>query len=158
MCMTLISLIFFFGLYSAQANFSAKPFSKRFAPQTVYGDDDRQDVYACTNPLMKKLAHSTAGQIPVKNLVQIGDLYTIQAPTMAENGLCKSERFSNQLQATDCSGFLVGPDILVTAGHCVLDISECSSFRWIFDYANETEEKSQFILNKDQVFHCTEIL
>lgn len=153
-----IFLAISFGFCSVQANVTTKLSPKSFIPQTVYGDDDRQDVYACTNPLMKKLARSTAGQIPVGNLVQLGDLYTIKAPTMVEKGLCKSERFSNQLQATDCSGFLVGPDILVTAGHCVLDISECSSFRWIFDYANETEERSQFILNKDQVFHCTEIL
>jgi V8-like Glu-specific endopeptidase len=43
-----------------------------------------------------------------------------------------------------CSGFLVGPDTLVTAGHCYKSFSTpeevCKKFSWVFDYGMISEK------------------
>lgn len=126
--------------------------------KVIYGQDDRMDVYESSDSLMKELALSTAAQIMDRNLVADGDTITIKAETLEESGICKSERFSQQVAAGNCSGFLVAPDKLVTAGHCINSEFDCSNHSWVFDYANTTEEKSEFKMNKSQVYKCTKII
>ena len=126
--------------------------------KVIYGQDDRMDVYESSDSLMKELALSTAAQIMDRNLVVDGDTITIKAETLEESGICKSERFSQQVAAGNCSGFLVAPDKLVTAGHCINSNFDCESHSWVFDYANTTEEKSEFKMNKSQVYKCTKII
>ena len=107
---------------------------------------------------MRELSRSTAAQILNNNLSLQGDVYTLNSKTLSDEGICKSERFSNQLAAANCSGFLVSPDTLVTAGHCIHVVSDCSNHAWVFDFANTKAEKSAFTFNKNQVFHCTKII
>jgi hypothetical protein len=65
---------------------------------------------------------------------EIGSTRTLRD---AEN-LCSGEAYAEQPVAPICSGFLVGPDLLVTAGHCYKSFSTpenvCKSFAWVFDY------------------------
>lgn len=58
-------------------------------------------------------------------------------------GVCAEERFSNQpTNPVACTGFLISPTLLVTAGHCMVNYGEvsnavtpqCSDFGWLFDY------------------------
>src|SRR5690606_9999619 len=49
--------------------------------------------------------------------------------------LCSTEPFREQESASFCSGFLVGPDTVVTAGHCVTDEMDCEATRFVFDYS-----------------------
>lgn len=108
----------------------------------VYGQDDRKDVYQVTNQLHLKLAQATAGLVH-KGLFTKGASSTLfdmkGNPTLTEaQNLCTSERFGNQLLAASCSGFLVGPDTLVTAGHCYktekIPGQTCRDQVWVFDY------------------------
>lgn len=114
----------------------------------IYGTDDRKDVYQVSNALHKTLAKSTAGMVHASmfvktatpNVFNLKDTRTLGA---AEN-LCSGEKFAEQQLAPMCSGFLVGPDTLITAGHCYKSIGKltpeqvCKSFAWVFDY----EQKS----------------
>ncbi len=107
----------------------------------VYGTDNRQEVHQAS-PLHRALSQSTAGMIPLNilkkssapNTFEIGTLRTLRD---AEN-LCSGEAYADQPTAPICSGFLVGPDLLVTAGHCYKSFSTpenvCKSFAWVFDY------------------------
>ncbi len=107
----------------------------------VYGTDNRQEIYQAS-AAHKALATSTAGMIPLNmlkkssapNTFEIGTVRTLRD---AEN-LCSGEAFADQPVAPACSGFLVGPDLLVTAGHCYKSFSTpenvCKSFAWVFDY------------------------
>lgn len=153
--MTLKALLITTITFTSLSAFAAKV---PVTPKVIYGIDDRMDVYESSDNLMKELALSTAAQIMDRNLVVEGDVITIKAETLEESGICKSERFSQQPAAGNCSGFLVAPDKLVTAGHCLNSEFDCASHSWVFDYANTTEEKSEFKMNKSQVYKCTKII
>lgn len=141
--------------------FAASAFAKtpvKEINKVIYGRDDRMDVYESSDSLMKEIALSTAAQLLNNNLVQTGETFTIKSETLAEGGVCNTERFSQQLAAANCSGFLVAPDKLVTAGHCINTAFDCSQHSWVFDFANTQEEKTSFSFNKSQVYRCTGII
>jgi V8-like Glu-specific endopeptidase len=154
-----ITIIFSFNI---SLNAHALPLKKlnpiKIIPKVIYGVDNRMDVFESSDNLMKELAKSTAAKIMNGNLVQEGDTYTIKARTLIDENICPNEPFATQLGAANCSGFLVSPDTLVTAGHCVNTVRDCSDHSWVFDYANTAEEKSVFTFTKDQVFHCTKVV
>jgi V8-like Glu-specific endopeptidase len=49
-------------------------------------------------------------------------------------GLCPSEKFVEQNTGSFCSGFLIAPDLIVTAGHCVPDLKSCGEATYVFGY------------------------
>lgn len=147
-----------FNLLNAQASVKQNFSPIKIVPKVIYGEDDRLDIFESSDSLMKELARSTAAQILNDNITQDGDTFTVKSRTLADEGICLSERFSKQMAAANCSGFLVGPDTLVTAGHCINTVSDCENHKWVFDFANTTEEKTSFTFTKDQVFHCTKII
>lgn len=110
--------------------------------KVIYGKDNRQDIYQVSDALHKKLAASTAGMINIGHFVKSSKegFFDLQSTPTLERGqnLCPSEAFSQQLTAPTCSGFLVAPDTIVTAGHCYksFDTPEnvCKKFAWVFDY------------------------
>lgn len=131
----------------------------KVTPKVIYGQDDRMDIYESNDNLMKEVALSTAVQIMNRNLVESAPgSYSVKAETLEESGMCKSERFSSQMAAGNCSGFLVAGDKLVTAGHCINSDSECGEHYWVFDFANKDREESSFTFNKSQVYRCTKII
>lgn len=119
-------------------------------PDGIYGPDDRKDIFEVSSSLHLKLAQSTAGMIDVRMFKKgaSATLFDLQGnPTLeAAENLCTSEKFGSQLLAPNCSGFLVGPDLLVTAGHCYVSSprapgqkvptpqENCKSSAWVFDY------------------------
>lgn len=71
-------------------------------------------------------------------------LVDLDTDTLANNQyMCTSERFAKvQSFYVSCSGFLIAPDLLVTAGHCAVNFGEvtdeanpyCTDFSWYFDF------------------------
>lgn len=110
--------------------------------KVIYGNDNRQDIYQVSNAMHKKLAASTAGMIKVNLFTKSSreGFFDLRGTRSLERGqnLCPSEAFSQQQTAPTCTGFLVGPDTIVTAGHCYksFDTPEnvCKNFAWVFDY------------------------
>ncbi|HLE10919.1 MAG: hypothetical protein A2504_09285 [Bdellovibrionales bacterium RIFOXYD12_FULL_39_22] len=130
--------------------------------KVIYGDDNRLDLFEATDGLHLQLAQSTAAQIGNSTFIDDGvsDYYTIKGGTLQSGmNLCADERFANQTAVARCSGFLVGPDLLVTAGHCVTKQSDCDGFKWAFDY-NVTDEGRPIIstLLKSSVYSCVSIV
>ncbi len=110
----------------------------------VYGTDDRKDLYQISNSLHLTLAKSNAGMIH-KGMFTKGasdsvfDLNPKYLATLEEAAnLCTSEKFAKQMTAPRCSGFLIGPDTLITAGHCYASdgnpAKDCNDYAWVFDY------------------------
>lgn len=69
-------------------------------------------------------------------------------PDSLKGYLCPDERFAGEPSMSyACTGFLVGPDLLVTAGHCAVNTGEtrdekemyCSAYQWLFDYRAQAD-------------------
>jgi V8-like Glu-specific endopeptidase len=127
--------------------------------KVIYGEDNRQDLIDVTNPAYLELARSTAGMIDQSKLTFNGvDTYTIAASSLQSHGVCSYARFSEQATAANCSGFLVGEDLLVTAGHCMDSFSDCRINKWVFDYSISSEDTNPMQVPASSVYGCKEIL
>lgn len=129
-------------------------------PKVIYGDDDRIDVYQETDPMILDLAAATCGLTDASRLSDNGNgTYTIQTSAYRNSGLppCSGEPFANQPTAMWCSGFLVGPDIIATAGHCY-DSSDLSGTRFVFGFQMQDAITATTVVDESQVYQGVEIL
>jgi Trypsin-like peptidase domain len=89
--------------------------------KVIYGTDDRKDIFEITNDALLKDSDCVVALFEKDSVRDNGDatstLQTEQFGTA--NDLCSSEPFRRQPVGAFCSGFLVAPDVVVTAGHCV---------------------------------------
>lgn len=127
--------------------------------KVIYGDDNRVDVYASLNSMHVELARSTAAMVSKYNLSKDGrGNVKLEGVSLSSRGICKSERFSHQPTSASCSGFLVGPDLLVTAGHCVRNQSDCYRYKWVFDYAVSDSAQSSISVPETSIYGCKELV
>lgn len=155
---------------------SSSAFASTKNTNIIYGKDNRIDISDVQNFQIKEIAKSVAARIDKwsyqnsksdsQNLISFLNLTLISDEW--DVNLCKDEKFSNQPVLSDCSGFLVGEDILVTAGHCMTDEGvtvkgytnhECSYYDWIFDY--ETNKDGIFDgknLSSENIYKCKKII
>jgi V8-like Glu-specific endopeptidase len=135
--------------------------------EVIYGVDNRKDVYQEKNSLYKKLAASTAGMVDrsliVKsskaNFYHLKDVQTLEE----KSNVCPTEAFSHQPIVATCSGFLVAPDILITAGHCYKTFTTpeigCKSFAWIFGLQmNSSSDDPTKNIPINNIYLCQKII
>ena len=127
--------------------------------EVIYGDDDRLDIFEASNGLHLELARSTAAMISLSKLSdnRAGET-TVSGTSLESRGICKSAKFSQQVTSADCSGFLVGDDLLVTAGHCIRTKRDCLSNAWVFDFAVEDADDDARTVPTSSVYKCAEII
>lgn len=135
--------------------------------RVVYGHDNRKDIFLVNDPRLLDMASSTAVMISKKAYIPAATqgFYDINARTLEEAAnVCPTEKFSQQPLAGRCSGFLVGPDTLVTAGHCYISRTmtpeeTCAAYTWVFDFnmksPNSRPEKNISINN---IYSCKKII
>lgn len=135
------------------------------SPKVIYGEDNRVDVYASTNAIHKQVALSTAGMISNSQLISWSGKFQIQDFKTLEDSenVCPTEKFSQQPTVAICSGFLIAPDLIVTAGHCVqpsmFNMNPCANFSWVFDYKMNDEKNINFSsIDSNNVYRCNKVI
>lgn len=126
----------------------------------IYGKDNRKEIYE-TSEAIQNISKSTAGMIENYKLLEAGDSHKMLPPKKlgANMPLCPGEKFVNQSQAVTCSGFLVGPDLLVTAGHCVNTEEDCSKVSFVFDYTlDKMTHKEETIVKNENIYKCAKVI
>ena len=126
--------------------------------KVIYGDDNRLDVFESPNNAYVTLSRSTAAMIPNSSVRVQGSQSVLTGPTMVSRGFCAEERFSHQITAAMCSGFLVGNKYLVTAGHCITSESDCATNKWVFDYKVDDAAQSGVTVANTSVYSCKRII
>ncbi len=136
-------------------------------PGVIYGDDDRREVFQVTNPQILAVADATVAVVEKKSLVagaafhrMLGNVKVVklEAPVYgAEYGLCKQEPYYNQPSGAFCSGFLIGPDLVATAGHCI-DAQKCSTVAFAFGYQMNPNNTPNVIFPQSEVYGCKKVV
>ena len=128
--------------------------------KVIYGADDRIDVYEETDALRLQLSDAVCSLMSRNSVTDNGDgTFTIQTSAYRISGMdpCEGEAFADQPTAAFCSGSLVGPDIIATAGHCY-DQGDLSSVVFVFGFVMEDATTPVVIVNEDQVYEGVSVL
>lgn len=128
----------------------------------IFGEDNRQDIRRGTRD------HIFSGGVAVGVVnglwSSVNDNFEELWADPVSDFLCKDEPFSKQRSVSyACTGFLVGEDLLVTAGHCGVNVGEvfnssedyCEAYTWMFDFHKHTNVKR---VPKRNIYKCKEII
>ena len=151
-------------------NKSLKDSKTSVTPKVIYGQDDRMDEYEVTDPLLLEAGDATAAVLSITDLTNNGDgTYSLPATTFAEyyealdplgtgNPLCSDEPYRDQPNPAWCSAFLVAPDIIATAGHCITSPGECADVAFVFGFVMLDASTPILTVDSSQVYFCSEII
>jgi hypothetical protein len=131
--------------------------------EPVYGNDDRIDLYQETDPQLLRLADSTVTLVRQSRLsleVDENGIYfqTYGVSLRRASHVCSSEAFADQQGLGFCSGALVGPDLVLTAGHCIEKQADCQHTWIAFGFGLKTRTTSLSEVRSGEVYNCKSIV
>ncbi len=154
--------------------------------EVIYGEDNRVEVFEATSA-QQLLAKSTASMISEAEMtrdsarpgfIQLGqhtlrdwlegsqksaskNLFSSEGDDQAATkvSFCDGTRFTEQPNPAMCSGFLIAPDLIVTAGHCVEVENFCENYRWVFDFHMDKESNTAGMnVKEENVYKCKRVV
>jgi V8-like Glu-specific endopeptidase len=76
-----------------------------------------------------------------------------------EISFCPGTRYTTQPNPSMCSGFLIAPDLIVTAGHCVEIENMCNEYRWVFDFnVDEQSQTAGIDVKAENIYKCKKVV
>jgi V8-like Glu-specific endopeptidase len=139
--------------------FSGNALASKFSPEIIYGNDNRKDTFESDSVLFQKLASSTAAHIAKENIKFVGKNAELRGPALSDIfRLCSKERFRHQPFIANCSGFLVAPDMIATAGHCFQTGDSCKQYHWVFNYKVSDSTQTNVTVDASDVYKCKEVI
>jgi len=123
----------------------------------IYGTDSRLEEYQVdkfTAPMGRGV-----GAFVAKQLIN-SRFYPIVGK---EANLCpRADPFENQTALARCGGFLIGPDLVATAGSCVLDqvsqTSLCQSLGFILNYVTYGPLSNYDVFSPNEIAYCKRVI
>jgi len=128
--------------------------------KSIFGDDDRIDIYQETDPERRQWAASTAAIIPASRLIRDGrGNYILQPGTYSYAGIpvCDDVPFAGQPTGAICSAFMVGSDVIATAGHCLYP-DELDDYMLVFGFEMQDENTPILVFSPDQVYEFVDTM
>ncbi len=147
------------------------------SPKVIYGIDNRQDVKDVENEKLLKASVAVAGMVAKysyssKRVSGVQTISFTDVTLLSDSwgaDVCRDERFADQPTVANCTGFFIGEDKLVTAGHCLLDgdgvienktNDNCKNNDWVFNYQiNKGESKVKLKdISASHVYSCKKVI
>lgn len=129
--------------------------------KVVYGNDDRMEPFDSNIPeSIRRIAGSTVALVERSKLASL-DSSTFKLPSEtfgASMNLCSTEPFRSEPNPAFCSGFLIAPDRMATAGHCIDSDTACANAAFVFGFAYQSLMSDPTKISRDEVFYCKEVL
>lgn len=137
----------------------ASPAFAQIEPEVIYGDDDRVDLHQVQSGKVLELADSTVALFEASDVAIEGGKARLKTSHYGNGmSLCKEEPFWDQVNGAFCSGSLVAPDILMTAGHCVRSEAACQGTKFVFGFAYKTKGQNVSQVPASDVYSCAKLL
>jgi V8-like Glu-specific endopeptidase len=134
--------------------------------RVIYGLDERKDWYQIQDSAVKAVARASVALFnSLDTPPASGNNVKLKTrPLQAVQRLCPDEAFAEQPAGAFCSGTLVRPDVVLTAGHCVREVSgnnqlsAISSVSFVFGYRMEQQTADATTLPTAQVVAGKEVI
>ncbi|NQZ01968.1 MAG: trypsin-like peptidase domain-containing protein, partial [Bdellovibrionales bacterium] len=132
-------------------------------PSVIYGEDDRLDLYEVEDTSVRFMAMSTAAMVRERLLTKDSETgnYNLETQIFGERyRLCEDEPFREQRTGAVCSGFLLAPDILITAGHCIRTQGSCNTAKFVFGYGliDSPDEQPHEQIPASNIYSCKTLI
>lgn len=136
------------------------------AQPIIFGEDHRSEHGAIRDAQVLGWANATGSLFTGSDVSCAAERcslksapYTVGTSDGAALPLCASEVFRGQPRAGYCSAFLVGPDLVATAGHCMLNQAQCEDARLVFGYtADARGEDVRTRVPASEVYSCVALV
>lgn len=133
--------------------------------KVLYGPDDRFDFYQAA-PALQSVASSIALVVDTRSLTPTVSGFSLPSDrTGEEMGWCRSEsyqeRFYDQPSPGWCTAFLVTPQHVATAGHCIRGLPGdlCSEISFVFGFVmRSATDLPTAGIPADRVYQCSKII
>ena len=122
-------------------------------------EDTRIESSQSINPIVMKANQATAVMIDQWYIKEQnnGTLKISSASLKKIYNTCDDEKFADQITAGKCSGVLIGSDLILTAGHCMIH-NECDNHNWIFNYEIKKAKKNKIVIDRNFSYRCKEVV
>lgn len=133
----------------------------------IFGQDDRVHLGAVTNPTHLAWAAAVGGLVSSNALSCSGGNCNLSPGTLTHGQispeewlpLCPNEPDLGRPQLPHCTAFLVGDDLVATAGHCVQTQAACESTSLVFGFAADANgDNAPSTVPASDVYTCTTLL
>jgi V8-like Glu-specific endopeptidase len=128
--------------------------------KVVYGEDQRKDIAAlsATDPVESKAKQNAVSTCLLTSKFRVtasGATYDLDLRPYQQLNLppCSNERFREQKVGGFCSGFLVGNDLVATAGHCCHPTdADVQDIAFVFGFFAPAETQTPGSFQGNQVY------
>ena len=135
--------------------------TSRMAVRAIYGRDDRLEEYQIEDTRLLEVGDATIALIERSALEPCRRGYQlVDALKLSEyiDDLCPDEPYQDQPTAGLCSGFLVAPDLIVTAGHCQGCGDEITEMAAVFGYVMKDANTPATVFDCNDVYFCQRVV
>jgi hypothetical protein len=152
--------VFGFGILGcSESTNRQKEIQEPFAEKVIYGTDDRLDLFQIGSAEWQARASATVALMQKSKLTEVANGFQIQTSHYGNSqNLCKSEPFFDQVTAAFCSGSLITPNIIMTAGHCIRTQSSCANTRFVFNFAYKSMTYDPKFVVAEDVYSCQKLI
>jgi V8-like Glu-specific endopeptidase len=136
------------------------------AQAAIFGGDDRINITPSSSAYA--LSRSTAVAILSSNVKTNAKGLLDLSPDYLSDQMCTDEKFATDPSLSyACTGFLVAPDLLMTAGHCMVNVGQsreqkkayCEVYSWLFDYDHDEKGQVQVTdISPSRLYECKEVV
>jgi len=133
---------------------------RKLTPKVIYGRDDRVEVVQAPQ-IWQELARSTVTIVRSDQIVEgeKKDHFKLIGPSFwNKERLCSDEPFREQKMVGHCSAFLIGPDLVATAGHCIRDNQHCKTLAYVFDVQVKENSEYDYEIPKENFYACEKLI
>jgi len=127
--------------------------------KAIYGTDDRVDVFQLGPGPNLDDVDSVVALFNSADITDNGDgTSNLQTQNFATaRNLCASERFRDQPIGAFCSGFLVAPNVIATAGHCV-NANNVTDIRFVFGFRMSNATTAITTINNSEIYSGSSLI
>ncbi|MFC0666201.1 trypsin-like peptidase domain-containing protein [Azotobacter chroococcum] len=127
--------------------------------KVIYGTDDRLDIFDLSPGPNLDDVDSVVALFNRSDIIDNGNgTSTLQTRNFgtAQN-LCPGERFREQPIGAFCSGFLVAPDVIATAGHCV-NTSNAANVCFVFGFRMQNATTATTTIENKDIYRGASVI